>query len=308
MQRWNEIASRQWGVVRRDQLGLSDDMIWRLIKDQALIEVLPCVYRVAGTAQTWHQALMTACLWGGDAAVASHRSAAALWSLDGFPEGPLEITTSKQKHFPGGFRVHRAVVDPAFTTRRAGVPVTNAFRTLRDVVAIIDEHRANQVVDEALRKGLVSMESLRRFVNREKKSGRRGVGVLRRLVEQREAGYQPSASELQASVRRLLDAAGIVVVEEYVVTDAAGNFIARADFRLFGEWVLVEVEGRANHSSKLDWQHDLDRRNALTAEGWAVIHATADGVRNRPEEFLAEVDRTRASQARLRESRAGSSA
>jgi hypothetical protein len=300
MERWSEIAARQWGVVRRDQLGLSDDAIWWLIKDQALIEVLPCVYRVAGTAQTWHQDLMAACLWGGDAAVASHRSAAAVWSLDGFPEGPLEITTRKQKHFPGRFRVHRAVVDPAFTTRRAGIPVTNAFRTLRDVVAVVDEHRANQVVDEALRKGLVSMESLRRFVDREKKSGQRGVGVLRRLVEQREPGYQPSASELQASVRRLLVAAGLEVVEEYVVIDAGGNFIARVDFRLFGEWVVVEVEGRANHSSKLDWQHDMDRRNALTAEGWAVIHATSDKVLHRPQEFLAEVHRTRASQARLR--------
>ncbi len=170
-----------------------------------------------------------------------------------------------------------------------------------------------------VRKGLVSIESLRRFVDREKKSGRRGVGVLRRLVEQREPGYQPSASELQASVRRLLVAAGLEVEEEYVVTDAGGNFIARVDFRLFGEWVVVEVEGRAvlirrlegrlGPLSKLDWQHDLDRRNALTAEGWVVIHATADRVKNRPEEFLAEVHRTRARQARLRVSaRTGSSA
>ena len=142
--------------------------------------------------------------------------------------------------------------------------------------------------------------------------------MLRRLVEQREPGYQPSASELPASVRRLLVAAGLEVVEEYVITDAGGNFIARVDFRLFGEWVVVEVEGRAvlirrlegrlGPLSKLDWQHDLDRRNALTAEGWAVIHATADRVKNRPEEFLAEVDRARASQARLRRGRAGSSA
>ena len=60
MQRWMEIASRQWGVVRRDQLGLSDDATWRLIKDQVLIEVLPCVYRMVGTALTWHQTLMAA--------------------------------------------------------------------------------------------------------------------------------------------------------------------------------------------------------------------------------------------------------
>jgi hypothetical protein len=244
MERWKEIGSRQWGVVRRDQLGLSDDAIWGLIKDRTLIEVLPCVYRVAGTAETWHQALMAACLWGGDAAVASHRSAAALWSLDGFPEGPLEITTRKQKHFPGRFRVHRAEVDPAFTTRKLGIPVTNAFRTLRDVVAVVDEYRANQTLDEAVRKGLVSMEALRRFVDREKKSGRRGVGVLRKLVDQRDPAYQPSASELQASVRRLLIGAGLEVEEEYVITDADGNFIARVDFRLSGEWVVVEVEGR----------------------------------------------------------------
>jgi hypothetical protein len=101
MDRWSEVTSRQWGAVHRDQLRLSDDSIWWLTKQQTLTEVLPCVYRVAGTAQTWHQALEAACLWGGDAAVASHRSAAALWSLGGFPEGPIEITTLKQKHFPG---------------------------------------------------------------------------------------------------------------------------------------------------------------------------------------------------------------
>ena len=99
-------------------------------------------------------------------------------------------------------------------TRKLGIPVTNAARTLLDLASCVGEERMNQVVDEALRKGLVSIESLRRFVNREKKSGRRGAGVLRRLVEQREPGYQPSASELQASVRRLLAAAGLEVVEE----------------------------------------------------------------------------------------------
>jgi hypothetical protein len=280
-------------------------VIWWLIKDQTLIEALPCVYRVAGTAQIWPQAPMAACLWGGDAAVASHRSAAALWSLEGFPEGPLEITTPKQKHFSGRFGVHRAEVDPAYTTRKLGIPVTNAFRTLLDVVAVVDEHRANQALDEALRKGLVSMDALRRLVDREKKSGRRGVGILRRLIEQRDPAYQPSASRLQASVRRLLIGAGLEVVEEYVITDADGNFIARVDFRLVGEWVVVEVEGRANHSSKVDWEHDLTRRNRITAQGYAVIHATRDRAKNHPEEFLAEVQRARAGQARLRGRRAG---
>jgi len=127
--------------------------------------------------------------------------------------------------------------------------------------------------------------------------------VLRKLVDERDPAYRPSASKLQASVRRLLIDAGLGVVEEYVITDAKGEFIARVDFRLVGEWVVIEVEGRANHSSKVDWEHDLTRRNRITAEGYAVIHATRDKVTDHPEEFLAEVRRAQASQARLRRDR-----
>jgi hypothetical protein len=251
---------------------------------------------------------MGVCLWAGHDAVASHRAAAALWGLDGFEEGPLEVTAAKKNQCSARFRVHQAPVALNLVTRKHGIPVTNAARTLLDLASCVTEERMNQVLDEALRKGLVSMDALRRFVDREKKSGRRGVGVLRKLVDQRDPSYQPSASELQAATRRLLIRAGLTnFVEEYVILDADGNFVARADFAFMDEPVIVEAEGRANHSSKLDWQHDLGRRNRITAEGWAVIHATWDGVMHHPEEFLAEVRQARASQARLRGRRAGSS-
>jgi very-short-patch-repair endonuclease len=237
--------------------------------------------------RTWLQALVAACLWAGDGAVASHRAAAALWGLDGFDEGPLEVTAAKKNQLSARFRVHRGVVAPKLVTGIRGVPVTNAARTLLDLCTCVREERMQQVVDEALRKGLVSLDLLRRTV--ESSPGCKGVRVLRGLVQQREPGYQPSASELQAATRRLLVAAGIEFVEEFVVTDDNGNFVARVDFKLVGSPVVVESDGRANHSSKLDWQHDLDRRNLLTALGLGVIHATWDKVTNRPDEFLAEV-------------------
>ena len=300
------MAARQWGAVGRDQLraaGLSEDAVWRLIKDQRLVEILPRVYRVAGAAQHWHQSLMAACLWGGDIAVASHRSAAALWCLDGFGSekaGLIEITSPKQKHFPGRFRLYRAEVAPAFATRKRGIPVTNAFRTVLDLVNVLDEHRANQLLDEALRKGLVSMEALWRFVRRESGPGRRGVGKLRRLLEQRDPAYRPSASEFQAAVRALLVGAGLAFVEEYVVTDSEGRFVARVDFLLDDAPVVIEADGRATHSSRLDWEHDLERRNGITAQGLAVIHVTRDRLRNHPDELLAEIFETRQRQLRRR--------
>jgi hypothetical protein len=212
----------------------------------------------------------------------------------------VEISTNKQNRARLPFKVHRTKVDPAFVTTKLGIPVTNAFRTVLDLVHVVDEQRANQLLDEAIRKGLVSMEALWRFVRRESRQGRRGVGKLRRLLEQRDPGYQPSASEFQAEVRALLIGAGLTFVEEYVVTDSEGRFVARVDFLLDDAPVVVEADGRATHSSKLDWEHDLARRNGITAQGLAVIHATRDRVRNHPDELLAEIFETRESQLRRR--------
>jgi len=303
MERWKVLATRQHGVVtwgQMRQLGITPRVIRWKVTTGAIEEVVPGVYRVGGSAQTWEQRLIAACLWAGPDACASHKSAAALWKFDGFAPGPLEISALKQNRTELAFKVHRTRVEPAFLTSKLNIPVTNAFRTVWDLVAVIDEHRSNQLLDEALRKGLVSMEALWRMVERQSGSGRRGIGVLRRLLEQRDPAYQPSASELQAATRRLLIRAGIPFIEEFVVTDDHGNFVARVDFKLVDVPVVVESDGRANHSSKFDWQHDLDRRNLLTALGLGVIHVTWDKVTHRSEEFLAEVAQAEASYIRRR--------
>jgi len=290
---WQSVARKQHGLIVRGQLlrsGIDANAVKRLLRRGVLEEALPNVYRLPGAPRTWLQALMAACLWAGDGAVASHRAAAALWGLDGFDEGPLEVTTTKKNQLGVRFRIHRGAVPPKLATTRRGVPVTNAARTLLDLCVCVRQERMSQVVDEALRKGLVSLDLLRRTV--QSSPGCKGVRVLRALVQQRDPGYQPSASELQAATRRLLIRAGIAFVEEFVVTDDDGNFVARVDFKLVDVPVVVESDGRANHSSKADWQHDLDRRNLLTALGLSVVHVTRDKVRNRPEEFLAEVRET----------------
>jgi very-short-patch-repair endonuclease len=244
---------------------------------------------------------MAVCLWAGEDAVASHRAAAVLWGLDGFVEGPLEITGGKKNQSKARFRVHQPPVPPNLVTGKNGIPVTNAARTLFDLAACTGEERMSRTLDEALRKGIASLEVLRRMVDDEDAQGRRGMRMLRRLLDERSPDYQPSASELQRLVRNTLIAGGFTnFVEEYVIVDEEGNFVARGDFAFLDLPVIVEAEGRANHSSKLDWEHDLDRRNRLTALGWAIIHVTWSKVRNHREEFLNEVRRVRASQARRR--------
>jgi hypothetical protein len=297
------LAARQHGVITRVQLrraGVTEHSIrWR-VGAGSLELVVTGVYRVAGATNSWEQRLAGACLWGGPGACASHRSAGALWGFQGFGPGPVEISTPKQNRARLPFKVHRTKVDPAFVTTKLGIPVTNAFRTVLDLVNVVDENRANQLLDEAIRKGLVSMEALWRFVRRESRPGRRGVGLLCRLLKERDPGYQPSASEFQAEVGRLLTGAGLTFLEEFVVTDCEGNFVARVDFLLDDAPVVIEADGRATHSSKLDWEHDLARCNRITAQGFAVVHVTPDRLRNHPEELLAEIFETREAQLRRR--------
>jgi very-short-patch-repair endonuclease len=76
--------------------------------------------------------------------------------------------------------------------------------------------------------------------------------------------------------------------------------VARVDFLLDDAPVVVEADGRATHSSKLDWEHDLDWRNRITAQGFAVIHATRHKVRNHPDELLAEIFQARERHLRRR--------
>jgi hypothetical protein len=66
--------------------------------------------------------------------------------------------------------------------------------------------------------GVITRAQLRRaglwrFLRRESRPGRRGVGVLRRLLGERDPDYQPSASRFQAEVRALLTRAGLSFVE-----------------------------------------------------------------------------------------------
>src|SRR2546421_2789239 len=53
--------------------------------------------------------------------------------------------------------------------------------------------------------------------------------------------------------------------------------------------LAIEADGWEFHSGKAAWQHDLRRRNALTALGWRVLNVTWQALSERPEEVLEQV-------------------
>ncbi|HEV3473251.1 MAG TPA: hypothetical protein VG408_08625, partial [Actinomycetota bacterium] len=87
------VAKEQFGVIHREQLraeGFSSQSIKTRLARHQLIPLLPSTYLVGGAAETWQARLMAAQLWADDCFI-SHRSAAALWELDGCTGELVEV-------------------------------------------------------------------------------------------------------------------------------------------------------------------------------------------------------------------------
>lgn len=193
------LAARQYGLYTTDQAltaGLTSSALWRRRESGRVQRLEPEVYRAAGVPETWHQRLLIACLT--EDAVASHRAAAALFALDGFPPRIVEVVTPRWKRRPNpSVRVHESTdLREAHRTKRCGIPVTTIERTLIDLGAVVPRIKVEQAFDEALRQGLTTPEAVRdRFSNWLD----RAVGALVCCARCSNAGSAPRGPALESS-------------------------------------------------------------------------------------------------------------
>ena len=178
------------------------------------------VYRLPGSPASPEQSLLGACLAAGDGAVASHRSAARLWSLRGVEDAPTEITVASPRHLRlPGVVVHSSDrLDPVDRFRRAGIPVTTPARTLLDLGAVVPAYVVEPALEDALMRRLVTFQLLTNTLERLGGSGRRGAAILRALVEERDPATAPTQSMLEDLLFRVVKRGGLPApVRQYEV-------------------------------------------------------------------------------------------
>jgi hypothetical protein len=167
-----------------------------------------------------------------------------------------------------------ADLHPRWITAVEGVPVTTVARTLVDLGAVMSADDVAECLDRALGRNVVTIaavETARRAVARQ---GRRGAGVIRRVIAPHLAS-EPVAGVLEARMARLLASQGLpTATPEYEVWTATGAFVARVDFAYTELKLAIEVDGLAAHSSIDAFRRDRTRQNALVAEGWTVLRFT----------------------------------
>jgi REase_MTES_1575/Transcriptional regulator, AbiEi antitoxin len=261
------LAMHQHGVVTRAQLlglGVSKSAIARWVRAQRLHRVHQGVYAVGRPDLTREGRFMAAVLACGDGAALSHFAAAVLWALipDRGPRIDVTVPGTGGRSRRRLVVVHRAPLGPEDTTVKDAIPVTTPVRTLTDLADVVPRRELERAIDEAhyLRLDLTAIRPI---------PGRRGSGLLKRVLETHEPGSTRTESPLAERMLAICDGAALprpgveVVIEGY-----------RVDFAWPDRRVIVETDGWRAHGTRPAFERDRRRDLALAAAGWRVVRIT----------------------------------
>ncbi len=257
-------------------LGLRSSTLARAKRAGECARVFPGVYRVGTAAQTFRQRLLAACLWGGGDAVASHRSAAVLYGLDGFEAAGIELTVPGKPRRPGLVsRVHPGRVRDEDRRVEQGVPVTSVARTLLDLAGELEVPVLAEALDSAWRRRLVRLDFVEHRLEKLAVKGRRGVCVLRRALSDCRTRGRPLGSPLEVRTWYLIRAAGLPLPMCGMGFEPLDGQPGEIDLAYPEHSLAIECDGFAYHALTRDQFEATERRAAqLAALGWRVMRVT----------------------------------
>jgi hypothetical protein len=287
------IAQQQHGVVSLDQartVGLAEHEVRSLLGRGRFARPATGVLTIAGCPPSWEQEVMIAVSAGGEAALASHQTAAFLWDLTGFRPDRIEVVMPRWDRSRRGFLVHESKdLEPEDADRVDGIPVTSAVRTVVDLGAT-----APWLVESALERGirhrLCTLDEVSRFVARVGRRGRRGVGTIRPLIEHRARWDGATESELEDLFRRAWSLPGRPEpVAQHRIEDVDGSFVCRADFAFPDALLRIELDSEAFHMDRPTFRRDRSVQNRTELLGWRTLRYTWWDLTTRPGEVVREV-------------------
>lgn len=285
------MARSQYGTFHRDQalaLGHTEATIRSRLASGRWLSVHREVYRLATAPATWPQALMAACLLGVEGTYVSNLSAAGLWRLSGFGEGPLEVSAPRQVSGDPNVTFRRTGLLPEADRDAVGpLPVSNVTRTLIDIAAIVDLGVVEAALDGAIQQRLTSVARITWRLDVVGSRGLSGAAAIRRLIRDRTATADRTESALERKFLNLVRDAGLPLPEAQYVLRDRGRPFARADFAYPAQRLIVELDGYRYHSGKARWERDLDRRNRIQSLGWTVLNVTWGQLEQSPDKIVS---------------------
>jgi hypothetical protein len=277
--RLGALAERQLGLFTRAQAyacGLDRSSLLRMVNGGRSVHVGKGVYRMCGSPRTWEQRALAALLAAGPYAALSHRAGAALWDVPGFKPNRIEVTKPHGvNRRVGRLWIHGSLWLPEHhTTMRGPIRVVTPARMLCDIASQVSEKKLARAVDNCVSLHLVTIDALVKTFEEWARRGRTGSAAMREVLEPRGDGYVAPASELEARFLEFLDEVGLPYPAREVALGDEEEPIGRVEMVYREKFVLVELDGRRNHTALLDREADALRDMRFTAAGWSVLRIT----------------------------------
>jgi hypothetical protein len=211
----------------------------------------------------------------GDAAVASHHSAATLHRLallKSPPAGTVTVTLPpsrrRDKKRPADIVFHAADLPPDQVTRLYNLPLTSQARTVVDLARTLPFTDAVVVADSALGQEKTTKPELRGILDACQRWP--GLKRARRVVE---FADERAESPLESAARVVFDQFGLDPPELQATVHVA-NAAARVDFLWPERKVIVEADGLVKYNERKDLIAQFERDRLLRDAGYKVVHFT----------------------------------
>ena len=273
------LSERQHGAVavrQLSELGLSHHGIENLIESGQWARISPVVLRRLGAPRSRGQRVSEAVLDAGADAALSHRTATAWWRIPGFALQDIEVmrlrsTNSTPARLADTIHEPRSFPEHHRTTLN-GVVVTIPSRLPFDV-AQTHPWLVPKVLDRAWAANLLSYRSCCSVLEELAGRGRKGVPLVRELLQERGPNYRPNDTNLEDRFQQLAREAGFRDLErQRDILDR--EWLGRVDFVDRRRMLIFEVDSAYYHGALVDQAADRARTEALEAAGYRVERFT----------------------------------
>jgi hypothetical protein len=253
-----QLADRQAGrvsVAQLGALGIESWLIARWVEGGYLHQVLPRVYAVGHRAPSVNADLTAAVLYAGPGAMLSH--ATALWwrGLIDHQPWPIQVSTPRRCQSLRGVKVHgRRACEREW---HKGLPTTTIEQALLDFAAVAPLDRIRFALANADHGKVLDVAALQVIAG----NGRAGSTKLATALKRHEPKLAKTRSPLERLFLPLCEKYGVPLPDDVNVR-VAGVLV---DAVWWKQKLVVELDGKGNHSS---WaQIQRDRSNELTLRG-----------------------------------------
>jgi very-short-patch-repair endonuclease len=169
-----------------------------------------------------------------------------------------------------------------------GIPCTRPVRTFLDLGAVLSTDELETVLNEGIRRHLLSGEPITRRLE-ELGPLRRGTAVVRAALRRHVPRRRAPESVLETRFLQLVRSAGLPEPVPQFQIVLGDGLAARLDFAYPRRRVAIELDGAAFHSGADAQQRDRRRDNGLGASGWRVLRFDWDDVTRRCDYVLGVI-------------------